>query len=497
MNSYIYNVYSRMEKDSNLLLIILLAVLVIYVFNRGVSLGVDQGTTDRLRFHAIPVAIATLYHGFPHDYTSRKQIALTFQDIEPHVNEKIQLMRTAPGIDVNGEKYYWLADDRGLADFVIWAFKLFGPQESSFYNFYFLLLLISLSAYVFAYYRHTEMLVLAIFFVAGIGALMPLPLLSSGSGFLSVSVNSQASPVGIFESRFFDVLSMLPILHIALFAGRTSHINKISVGLLLAQVFVFVFLYHARSSLGWQIVGLILFALILLAIKWRFFKERFLLWNPVPPPVYGVSIAIAAIIFGLMSLSAYKHLRYDPKYFAEMGTRTFWHNALMGLGSPAPLAWDTFPAQGGDYKVGFDDGMIVDAVIRYSQNNRKEFAEVNWNRVDILNSLGGHNDFDWLKYEVVARKLYWDIVLTNKIRVFKIYALKKPWQSIKTVIRTMLDRPGSSAKEKEIRAERALYFSPWGLPLVAFIFFASLLGCRGWVRNSQDIQMALFTVFSM
>lgn len=493
MNSYFRNVISRIEKDSNLLLVILLGALVIYVFNRGVSLGIDQGTTDRLRFHAIPVAIATLYHDFPHDYTSRKQIALTFQDTGPHVNEKIQLMRAAPGIDRDGEKYYWAADDRGLADFVIWSFKLFGPQESSFYKFYFVILLVSLVSFVIAYYRQREMLVLAIFFVAGIGALMPVLLLTSGSNFLSIaSTSAHESPVGIFESRLFDVLSLLPIMHIALFSGRTARINKGSIGLLLIQVFIFFFLYHARSSLGWQLVGLTLFSFVLLAIKWRLLKERFLFWRPEPPSLSRISAAIGVVIIGLSVLSAYKHYKYDPKYFAEMGARTFWHNALMGLGSPSRSTWDIFPAKGGDYKVGFGDGWIVDAVIKYAKNNKEEFGEMNWNRVDVLNSLGGHSNFDWSSYEGVARKLYWDIVTSNKVRVFKIYAFVKPWQSIKTVIRTMVDRPGSSAKEKEIRSDRGLYFSPLGFPLVIFIILSSLLGCREWINSTQDIQLALF-----
>jgi len=104
---------SRFVKDQTWILVIFLFALLVYLFGRGVALGLERGSTDRVKFHAIPVAMAPLYHGFPHDYTSRKQLALTFQDTSQPIDSKIEFVRTMPGVDREGDKYYWAADDRG------------------------------------------------------------------------------------------------------------------------------------------------------------------------------------------------------------------------------------------------------------------------------------------------------------------------------------------------------------------------------------------------
>lgn len=469
-------------------MVVLLLLLVAYVFNRGLALGVDQGTTDRLRFHAVPVALATLYHGFPHDYTSRTQLALTFQDKGPSIDSKIEFVRSMKGVDPNGEKYYWAADDRGMADYVIAAFKLFKPRETSLYKFYFLLLLTAVSAYIAAYYRSPTMLALAIFTVAGLGAFQPvLPLVDGQAFFALVKSDLRASPVGLFEPRILDILTMLSVLHIALFSVRTTRLTFVVVLALLVQIIIFFFCYHARSSLGWQLLAMFILAAVAVIRVIPALRQFPRL--PIGTALIAF-LPMITLLAGMGALSVYKHSAYDPRYFEDMGGRTFWHNALMGLGSSSRNAWEIYKLKHGEYKVGFDDRMIVEAVLHHVATEKKIALPPDWNSKFILESLGGHQQFDWKTYEIYARDLYWDIWSKHKQRVLALYLFKKPVDSIKTVARTIVNKRGSTLSETQIRKAAGLYFNPYDLPLFIFVLGAIALAYGGLTR-CRDIWVAV------
>ena len=129
-------------------------------------LGLHQSASTRYRFHAIPVAISTLCHHHPHDYTAIKSLAIRFHD--PARDLDVQI-REAIDADLvtGGGTYYWVADDRGLADFVLLAFQLFGPQAESLSNFWFLLLASSLALYTIAFWRKPTALVVPLLILLG------------------------------------------------------------------------------------------------------------------------------------------------------------------------------------------------------------------------------------------------------------------------------------------------------------------------------------------
>ena len=66
---------------SNALALVLSAVtgvLVCLLFATDRRLGLHQFASTRYRFHAIPVAMSTLYHHRPHDYTALRNLAMRF-----------------------------------------------------------------------------------------------------------------------------------------------------------------------------------------------------------------------------------------------------------------------------------------------------------------------------------------------------------------------------------------------------------------------------------
>ena len=89
-----------------------ISLAVIYIGGRHSEL--DRHVTNRLQFHAIPVALSVLYHGRTHDYTAYSSVAIPFQTPAPDVDTKIA--RAIGNVPPPGDStYYWVADDRGMS----------------------------------------------------------------------------------------------------------------------------------------------------------------------------------------------------------------------------------------------------------------------------------------------------------------------------------------------------------------------------------------------
>jgi hypothetical protein len=134
------------------MLFLLLFSLFLFLFYRGFELNLVKPITERIRLHAIPVAISVLYQGHKHDYTGLHEIAMRFygSDSTRHLIQST----TSQGVQDKHRKYYWVADDRGFADYVIASFYLFGPSLSSMYFMWFLVLLISTSCFLISFGRN-------------------------------------------------------------------------------------------------------------------------------------------------------------------------------------------------------------------------------------------------------------------------------------------------------------------------------------------------------
>lgn len=477
-------VRDRLAADSSLILVVIMLLLFAFLYNRGIQLGLDQGSSGRVSIHAVPVAMAPLYHGLPHDYTSRKTFALAFQDAKMTFEEKVNAALNAK-VDETSEKYYWAADDRGMADFVIGAFKLFGPKERSLYSFYFLILLGSICAYVAAYYRNPAALSLGVFVLVGVGAFQSiLPLVDEASFLAAINADKRIAPVGMFEPRALDVLVMLAVVHIMLFAWRVEKLSVINLTALAVQVLIFIFAYHARSSLGWQAMAILIFSAGSLGyVVLRGVREPYRMRR-----IGAIMIPAVILIVGIAALQTYKKQVYDPKYFAEMGSRTFWHNALMGLSSSDYL--------GRKYGLGVDDRMIVEAVVAHAESKTDKPLDSNWTAQKILESLGGHGVFDWKKYEVYARSLYLEIVLSNKRQVLLTYLVRKPLESFNVVLRAM--RESRDPAIARVQHARGLFFDPLAWPMVGCGLVALLLSLSG-LCVSRDIFacVAILGLFSL
>ena len=435
---------------------------------RARDLGLDRNISDRLKFHAIPVAVSVLYHGRPHDYTAYQTIARHFQTTDVTTEALIASAIAAP-VPAGDATYYWAADDRGMADFVIGAFRLFGPHPESLYRFYLLLLALSCALVVISAWREPAMMAILLFALASLYACVGIMPLAYPAG--------PGEQPSLFEPRMLELLAFIPAIHLWLAGWRLSRWTAMAAAALVGQVLIFVFCYQARSSILWEAAFVVITGV---AAVWR---KR---WRSAIP--------VAALLVGLLLLKGYERLQYNPRYFGDMGTRTVWHNALMGLAANSRLAEK--------YHLSILDAAAIEAVIRDMRERRDPRLSDNWTTERITSSLGGWVEFDWAAYESAARTLYFRIWRYDYPEMLRCYLFDKPLVMLRTIADTIW-RGG-------VRRSRTLSFNPLGVvPLLiivpGLVFFvrrdetAHLIGGMVWLAAASLAPGLMFyaVVFTM
>lgn len=428
----------KIAASGRLILIACALIAFAVAFLSGMRLGIDRADpTNRTRFHAIPVAISQIYHGRPHDYTGSRSIAMKFQGDDPLGRLIIQMTRAQVAPD--DPPYFWTADDRGLSDFVNGAFRLFGPRVKALYYFWFLLLGVSLAAALIQF-RHDRVALAAIACTTiAIGAALPLYVRAPGLNFGELSVH-------ISESRMFEILGAVAAVHLILVLVRPPHPRRLlEYAALAVQTGLLVFLLHARMSLLWLFATLIMLAATAFAVSWR-------RGQPSLQPV----LVAGALLAGYGALHAYQAATYHPAYKADIGPRVVWHNALMGLSHNPTLAKSI-----NVFKV--DDHAAVDAVLNDMKSRSDPRLTPDWNRTTILNSIGGHNSFDWRTYESVARALYLRTVAQHPLATLRMIFWDKPLSILDVVsCRAMLIHCKAAALPQA-------YFAPLSIAVILLL----------------------------
>lgn len=395
-----------------------LSVLLVMTIGRAErELKLRDHVSDRYRMHALPVALSQMYGGRVHDYTAYPAVASSFLNRDIPLDTLLAYWAREGSFEngtVKGEgDYFWEADDRGLSDYVALAFTLFGPRIKSLSYCYSLVLLISLALYTLAYWRQRIALLLPplLFFgilclAYGCGIHTKVPL---------VNGEPWGERVGLFEPRMFEALALLAALHLALFLGQVERPRALDWAAVLGQALLLLFLYHARSSLGWIYVALFFLAGIrLLTQGWNHLTRREKPANANWPN----SLAVAAVLAGsIFALKTYKSAMYHPAYFAERGGRTFWHNALIGF--------NYHPALRSRYHLSLDDAPVFNLI--YDRT-----VAANDSRVSVWKFAKPPGGFaigpvkDWDVYEKLCKEAYEEIWRQHAGEVLECYVQYKP-----------------------------------------------------------------------
>jgi hypothetical protein len=384
------------------------------------QLGLSSNISARYQYHAIPVALSQLYHGRQHDYTAFKDLALKFQAADANLDELISHYAD-PATPVGEQTYFWAADDRGLSDYVFLAFLLFGPSSHSLGALYLLLLGLSLLCFLVGFWHSQQYLLLAMVTLAcflGFAHLCPYHQQIAGG------ITAPVGGLALHESRMFEALAILGLVHLGLLIWQIEPASRLTWVTALPQVALLLFLYHARSSLGWVYLALFVVAgCRLVPLAWRAVRRGPLLHPGVVRPLLVVFLLVGS----LLGLSQYTRLVYHPAYFAEQGSRTFWHNAIMGFSYHPQLATRL--------NLGVDDRLVIRHVIGRMRATNDPRLDASWTEDNILCSLGSVTQFDWLTYETVAREAYFAIWREHPGKAFASYFWYKPQVVLQQIIR--------------------------------------------------------------
>lgn len=389
----------RARISLQLICLVLAAVLLGYYVYAGLCLGnAEDRVSNRMQFHAIPVALSYLYYGKPHDLTAYKGIAFEFQAQQTPLPQL--LAKYSSGVDQANiqqqQTYYWVADDRGMGDFTIVAFRLFGPHISSLYWLYIALLAVSIGAYVLTLYRDRLSMTVMVVLLGGYVVSLFAAVVSGSND----NYNFEGKLIPIHDSRTFDALAIIGLAHILLAALSRRRLGVVGLFGLMTQVAVLCLILMARSSLKLEILVLLCVMLVLIAYctlsRHRRIRSEGASQDTSLPPLRSLVIGLVCLLSVPVLAHIYESRIYNAAY--NNTVRTVWHNILMGVGVPEPGA--VFPSSESD------DALVIKAVVAHRNLRHPESP---WDEQTILNSLGGHVEFDWRAYEAEARDIFFGL----------------------------------------------------------------------------------------
>ncbi|WP_156183486.1 hypothetical protein, partial [Crocosphaera watsonii] len=486
----------------NLALSCLIFISIAILYSLSIYLNLDnENISNRIRIHALPVVISSMYHGHIWDYTAYQTVADWFsnnvQPIDALIADAIQLR-----VPDNDSIYYWAVDDRGLADYIRISFTLFGPQINSLFKFCFVVLSVSNFFYVIGYFTNPTLLGFGIFINSAIIASIPtfnlihVELTNFNFIFNSEDISFLFSPgINLYESRIFDIFSYLSIFHIAALSiisppSKKENWIRIIVAAI-GQLTIFMFLCHCRSSLKWQLLPVIAFIVSILVYRLIrrniVFKKEKQFIRKSGKQVVHIILPGLLLIIGLISLSTYQHQTFNERYYADRGSRTFWHNMLMGL-SETEL--------GKSYGLKVNDNEAVAFVLKYLKENNDSRGY--WTENDVLASFGGepgHTTFDLPMYEQAARDAYFHFWHKKPLALFTEYSINKPVNHLKALYNySVLSMVNSSHPLRKKSYQLGINYNPFNYRSLLLVLPTIILLSRS-IYLSSFVKLLPLTFF--
>ncbi len=399
---------------------------------------------ERIAIHALPVALSVMYADWPHDYTANGPLAAQVHELVPTVGvtETIRRIR-AQNFAQDDAPYYWYADDRGMGDYVILAFRIFGANNYALFFFYFLILGTSIVLFLLAYGRSQQAGLMIALGLVAFFVCIPLWQLTY--------LTAKAS-INISESRMFSILAAVSILHFCWLAfAAPKSLSKTEWFCALGQLAIYAFLLHCRSSLRVETVALT--CCMLVALIWQLVRSREASWHPKRLTLAAAFPILAAVVI----VPAYQHSAFNPGYFADKGARTFWHNIVIGFAHN-----DYFKSL---LTLDGSDRLAAVAVLRHAKI-KQPTIDPEASATQAMLSLGGDGTYDWANYERQARQLVIDTVKTHPTEFARMMLWEKP-QLVLSYFGYLLDPKNFLAK----------YSYPWqhGRKVLTFFAFSLLL----------------------
>jgi len=289
----------------------------------GVRAGLDSAAPERHRLYGIPVALSYDRYGL-RGYVAYAAVARRFINDKPiDVIVGNDLPATTNTLEVSEGLFFVPADDKGDVTFSRLAFALFGYHLSALYRLYFVILLGSIAAYLLAFFKEHEKLL--------VGVAVSVSLLS----LLSAFQNGLLMPavVTFYDVRIFSVIAALALVHLGWLCLDRRKLSVLQGCCALYQVLVIVLTVHVRSSN--MVVVVALFVWIAgVAIARAVARAPTLTIRGVALSMSGAVRVwpLVLIVVAFAGARAWERRTYHPQYFAShMAHHLVWHNVGLGF----------------------------------------------------------------------------------------------------------------------------------------------------------------------
>ncbi|HEV2556793.1 MAG TPA: hypothetical protein VGV17_23835 [Bosea sp. (in: a-proteobacteria)] len=392
---------SKVADSSNLFLWLVFAILVLSAIVLARLNLFNENISGRMYLHALPTAISYLYHGHNADHTALSEIANVFYAFGGHyppdgIDASIRRALQVKVLD-RTNLYFWGADDRGLGEFVVASFALFGPRHAALIMGYFVLLGAGAMLLACQERARPQNFVPVLCLVAGC-CVASWYLVFLTADFRDVLTSVPRNPAAnITESRGFDVLALLPACGLfLLFKNRRRNWVFFAAAHVL---YLYAIVLIRSSALTAGLVVAIAMLVSLSVDRFRGTADR--------QAMVRLAVIFGLLIAGHLAGKLYMRATHHPAYFAEQGTRTVWHNLLMGLA-------DT--KLGKRYVDGLTDPAAVAGVIKWMRERDDPRLEQEWAKRYVPNTFG-YPGFDVTQYEAAARSMYLHLLTRRPLEV--------------------------------------------------------------------------------
>ncbi|MFN8635028.1 MAG: hypothetical protein U0893_14320 [Chloroflexota bacterium] len=317
---------------ASVVLALLAYAMVAWTFQTGQSLGMADhlsrvswlraayataGAISRLEYGVSgyrvlrPVWDAMQRRGFVSD------VANQLRDPNTGIADALQLT-----IDANpapGSPSLYLGDwgdDKGYANYPTLAFALFGFRIQSFYYLYFLLLAISLTAFLVEFRHQSHYLAIA-------------PMFLAAHHLAVLTLQDSAVTSTLHDARFLPALGCLASMHVMLLLVRRERPTIWSAFGLLVQIATIVLVVESRPSSIWLVYFPV--GACLVVVAWSLVR-RHQTGAVVREALLRSPIVLLMLLIPRLQ-ATYHSLAYDPMYTSYgIESHVVWHALYMGLG---------------------------------------------------------------------------------------------------------------------------------------------------------------------
>lgn len=352
----------RLRRWANAGLIALVIVMAVLTYVRGDALEMKEKVSNQFSWYYVPIALTYIVGGGPFDYTANATLMDAFTKsyfgagdagaaLRSALDTKDIVLATREAKNYVAPWFVW-GNDKGGALYAVAAYRVFDVSSSALYNFYFLILGVTVLMFLVSY-RKEPFKLLTLFCVL-------LALFA-----LAKPISMGGDQLGAFHAqRALPTLALVPCLYLVFAALERPSRGR--VVLILFQAIVLVFVLFIRSAALWGLLAVFAATFVAMMVDWRAIWQRLRAhWaRGLISAGRDYMIPVCAVLIAFAGLQAHKAVAFHPRYFDDLETtRVLWHNAYIGLGRHEAIADELWPTGT------FGDAGVAQALEVYLKKN--------------------------------------------------------------------------------------------------------------------------------